>query len=395
MPDTLAVPPYVTIEQAQNAIRELVPDLAGNPVYEDCYNHEPFSAYYKFAVAETHERFTVHCYTGLIRTWELAGSHHAIPPAELEGNQEAYERRLINAYFPVPAAEMTRDGDGVWRRQLPNNVVAESQMCAILWSEDSTRVEYFGRVYSPIAVPTKPRLSYAKGLAIARRAVADALRVDAAGIEETFDLETCSLSVDCTGVQTLKYFYLLELPRDRDWGELAPWVGYYDVFVAVDARDGIVACIPAFGEKARDVREAMRLRDLALSPRSYAHAVSYQPRLIGGEWYMCWLYLDSTGWPGKLSVREHRGRHIHEVRYRGRRYSLVPGEARIQTAAGDIALTAPPLMLGEKLWVPLDAIEHITGWSVRPHHKRPWIMLTPPDPWIPRETISDEQTDRS
>jgi len=324
----------------------------------------------------------VNGYTGHVSSWRDTQE-----PARGLLPEEPTERALLASIarefisehlsFLEPAVMVVDVNPRLWVQAVDGDVLFESTYARVYASLETGAVHEVTIHRSEPRVHTSPLLSPEECM---ERAVAF---VDAIpGVEVVdrdpelapwFEWQTryYLLCEDHAGVQRLKRVFFMRISREGEM-EIRHGVDQHRrgmVLLHIDARTGEVFRADGMEQDPGRTRTYLNGREF-LGP-------IFPPRVRDGVAHLAVNYLDSRIW--RASVHRTAPAQV-TIEYNGSTWEFTAGQRQYLVDGGGATLTSPPLLEAEVLYLPLEAVELITGWSAEYSQTDDAVYLNSPDP---------------
>ncbi|MGD9495572.1 MAG: hypothetical protein AB7Y46_04580 [Armatimonadota bacterium] len=384
------IPATVTAEQAVAAVVEWG-DWLGIRAEECSVRPRDFGEFSAFphhwvvTSRDGRHEFMVNGYTGHVSSWRdtHGPSESRVPedPTEREA-LASIAREFIAEHLPFlePAVMVNDENPRLWIRAIGNDVLFDSSYARVYASLDTRSVHEVTMLRSEPRGDTSPLISPRECTERAE-AFVDAIPgveiVDRAPqLPPSFEWQTRHYvrQEDPAGAQRTTRMFFMRISRE---GETAVRNGVDPhhrgmVLLRVDARTGEVFRAEGMEEDPGRMRMYLNGREF-LTPL-------FPPRARDGVAYVAANYLDSRIWRARI---ERPVPDQLAIEYEGSTWQFTAGarEYLVDGAAGD--LTSAPLLEAEVLYLPLEAVELVTGWTGEYSETEDAVYLNSPDPEDP------------
>ncbi|NLO05165.1 MAG: hypothetical protein GX131_04975 [candidate division WS1 bacterium] len=370
------MPPTVTEEEALATAVEwadrLGIDARGWRVRREEFASGAFPVFFRVTSGDERHEFRIDAYTGWLRSWKDTqfpmGGSVTEDPTERELHIRV-AREFIGAQLPFlePATMVCQDNPRLWVKMIDGQVLFEGNYARIYVSPDTGTVHRLTLHRTEQRVEATPLISPEECV---QRAVAFVDASDTEMVDSEPDLppafqwqtEYYLLSGDRAGMQRLQRMIFMRILRE-DAGE-----SQY-VLLRIDARTG----------------EVFRAEGMAQDPgRTYIYLNGgelfkpmFPPRVRDGEAYLAVNYLDSRIWQGSV---EPTAADQMTVEYDGSTWEFAAGERGYRADGAEARLGSAPLFEAEVFYLPLEAVELITGWDAEYSRADDAVHLNSPAP---------------
>lgn len=339
-------------------------------------------------LAHTGEEFRVFGPATII--WELGRYQPRVdvPAAPTEDFHRAFMRRF---HRRIPVHQMQLMNPSVRMRRkytftevTPHNLIVSANRCVFSWDESGKRLQQVIIGYAPpLPGSVAPTLSRAEAERLAlRRAfrkhgLAHARITnssvpwgpeyrDVPTFEGDLGVGRCVYGVE---IADLKWRSGSEPTSDSEVEQ--PKGGFF----LVDACTGAV--VPIFGAFVERGLLRQRLDPLAHAGQWF---VAYPAVRLWGVPYVCGKYLQSDLWCGRYNFDPRSG--VFTVEDQGLKWTGRRGSPFLRGPEGLSMSWVPPRMVDRELYLPMQMIHRITGWTASGGWS--WLKLQPPSRRVPQ-----------
>ncbi|MGI5819977.1 MAG: hypothetical protein ACOX9R_17980 [Armatimonadota bacterium] len=362
--DRGGIPAMVTEEEALARAAEWAEGLGLRVEEWEVGRHESasgaFPVYYRVTSGDGRHEFRLDAYMGHFASWRDTEFPSRGDVTEDPTARELYvrvARDFISEHlqFLEPAVMVYEDNPRFWLQAIADDVVFTSNSARIHVALDSGTVHGFHTRRAELRVDAAPLISPEQCKEHAATFVENTPRVEIIDLDpELFPRaewlrKYYFVTDDDAGVQRLNRTVVLRVSSEPG----GPLV--YDnglMVINLDARTGEIFFVDGMAP-------GLRRPAIYLNGRLF-YRPSFPPLTRGGVAHLAVNYLESSIWQGSV---ERTAADQMTVEYDGSTWKFTAGERGYRIDEEEARLRWVPLLEAEVFYLPLEAIELITGWS--------------------------------